>query len=186
MAAGRHAETGLANVCDAFCCAEVGVRVLALLVLSRVLRCQGGRGGHHEHPDCQSAPADGEVFAAFSPMDCKATTLQGSATESKQPPNHTTNHTNPQTNGVFALFSASFQVPFYTPTRDRFKIIVEAKAFPSDHFAVLSQIEQRGYVCVCVCVCACAYVCLFVCVCVHVCVCVYVCVRVCLCVSESV
>ncbi|EGD75996.1 kynureninase [Salpingoeca rosetta] len=36
-------------------------------------------------------------------------------------------------------------VPFYTPTPDRYKIIVEAKAFPSDHFAVVSQIEQRGY-----------------------------------------
>eukprot|EP00056_Hartaetosiga_gracilis_P013591 m.226675 g.226675 ORF g.226675 m.226675 type:complete len:453 (+) comp13866_c0_seq6:1840-3198(+) len=36
-------------------------------------------------------------------------------------------------------------VPFYTPTKDRFKIIVEGKAFPSDHFAVISQIKQRGY-----------------------------------------
>eukprot|EP00055_Hartaetosiga_balthica_P011009 m.48869 g.48869 ORF g.48869 m.48869 type:complete len:452 (+) comp7420_c1_seq1:36-1391(+) len=36
-------------------------------------------------------------------------------------------------------------VPFYVPTKARFKIIVEGKAFPSDHFAVLSQIKQRGY-----------------------------------------
>lgn len=38
-----------------------------------------------------------------------------------------------------------FKVPFYQPTAERFKILVEAKAFPSDHFAVLSQIRQRGY-----------------------------------------
>eukprot|EP01147_Barroeca_monosierra_P009822 gene9822-2015_t len=36
-------------------------------------------------------------------------------------------------------------VPFYTPTPERFKILVEAKAFPSDHYAVISQIQQRGY-----------------------------------------
>lgn len=36
------------------------------------------------------------------------------------------------------------QVPFYQPTAERYKILVEAKAFPSDHFAVVSQIRQRG------------------------------------------
>ncbi|EDQ88034.1 uncharacterized protein MONBRDRAFT_26773 [Monosiga brevicollis MX1] len=37
------------------------------------------------------------------------------------------------------------QVPFYRPTSDRFKILVEAKAFPSDHFAVLSQLRMHGH-----------------------------------------
>lgn len=33
---------------------------------------------------------------------------------------------------------------FYKPTKDRYKIIMERKAFPSDHFAVESQIQHHG------------------------------------------
>lgn len=36
-------------------------------------------------------------------------------------------------------------VSFYQPTRERHKILVEAGAFPSDHFAAESQIRQRGF-----------------------------------------
>eukprot|EP00045_Choanoeca_perplexa_P013694 m.155985 g.155985 ORF g.155985 m.155985 type:complete len:456 (+) comp16428_c0_seq1:44-1411(+) len=36
-------------------------------------------------------------------------------------------------------------IPFYRPTADRYKILVEAKAFPSDHFAMTSQIQLAGY-----------------------------------------
>ncbi len=38
-----------------------------------------------------------------------------------------------------------FMVSFYRPTISRHKIIIEQHAFPSDHFAVESQIRQRGF-----------------------------------------
>lgn len=34
---------------------------------------------------------------------------------------------------------------FYRPTKDKFRIILEGKAFPSDHYAVESQIKHHGY-----------------------------------------
>ncbi|KAF2153964.1 putative kynureninase [Myriangium duriaei CBS 260.36] len=34
---------------------------------------------------------------------------------------------------------------FYRPTKDRYKIIIEGKAFPSDHYAIESQLRQHGH-----------------------------------------
>lgn len=36
-------------------------------------------------------------------------------------------------------------VAFYNPTPKRSKILMEAKAFPSDYYAIASQVVQRGY-----------------------------------------
>lgn len=36
-------------------------------------------------------------------------------------------------------------VTFYRPTKERYKIVIESTAFPSDRFAVISQICQRGF-----------------------------------------
>lgn len=34
---------------------------------------------------------------------------------------------------------------FYKPTKQRYKVILEAKAFPSDHYAIESQIQHHGF-----------------------------------------
>lgn len=36
-------------------------------------------------------------------------------------------------------------ISFYTPTPVRYKILMEAKAFPSDYFALESQVKFHGY-----------------------------------------
>ena len=36
------------------------------------------------------------------------------------------------------------QISFYQPTSTRYKILLEEKAFPSDHYCIESQIRQRG------------------------------------------
>ncbi|CAO3593614.1 unnamed protein product [Absidia cylindrospora] len=38
----------------------------------------------------------------------------------------------------------SMMTTFFRPTGDRYKILIEAKAFPSDHYAVSSHLEARG------------------------------------------
>ena len=47
-------------------------------------------------------------------------------------------------NGLSANIHLMF-VPFYRPTAERFKIIMEAKAFPSDRYIVESQVKFHGY-----------------------------------------
>lgn len=38
-----------------------------------------------------------------------------------------------------------FQAAFYKPTKNRHKILLESKAFPSDHYAIESQIRLKGF-----------------------------------------
>jgi len=55
-----------------------------------------------------------------------------------------------QPNEVVAMNSLTvnlhlLMVSFYRPTAKRHKILIESRAFPSDHFAASSQIRQRGF-----------------------------------------
>ena len=55
-----------------------------------------------------------------------------------------------QSNEVVAMNALTvnlhlLMVSFYAPTKERHKILIESHAFPSDHFAVESQIRQRGF-----------------------------------------
>jgi kynureninase len=58
--------------------------------------------------------------------------------------------TGAQDNEVVAMNSLTvnlhlMMVSFYRPTKERYKIVIESTAFPSDRFAVISQIRQRGF-----------------------------------------
>ena len=45
---------------------------------------------------------------------------------------------------ISQLTSSKLQTAFYKPTETRHKILLESKAFPSDHYAIESQIRLKG------------------------------------------
>ncbi|OWK00207.1 KYNU, partial [Cervus elaphus hippelaphus] len=45
---------------------------------------------------------------------------------------------------AFLNKSISLQLAFFKPTPKRYKILLEAKAFPSDHYAIESQLQLHG------------------------------------------